>query len=79
MKIGLLPRAGVARKEKDMLDKIVKCHICRKPYKVYSLLAVDQSACPDCREAAGRAAERPSTIEEDMRRQRYFGHHRWGG
>jgi sarcosine oxidase delta subunit len=35
-----------------MDEKTVKCPICGKPYKVYSMYAGDQSACPKCVEEA---------------------------
>ena len=29
-------------------ETTIKCPICGEPYKVYSDLEIDQSACPDC-------------------------------
>jgi len=30
------------------MEKTVKCPICLEPYKFYSFMVGDQSACPDC-------------------------------
>jgi endogenous inhibitor of DNA gyrase (YacG/DUF329 family) len=38
--------------------KTVKCPICGRPYKFYSMLAGDQSACPECRRKAEEAMRR---------------------
>lgn len=55
-----------------MMSKTVKCPICEKPYTVHSHYVGDQSMCIDCREAAKKAAMRPSTTAENERRGRYF-------
>lgn len=41
-------------------ERTVKCGICGEPYKIYSMYAGDQSACPDCR-----------TKAEDRMKKRY--------
>ena len=45
----------------------VKCSICGRPYKWYSMTVADQPACPTCVEIAERKATRPTDEEE----QRY--------
>lgn len=35
-----------------MLEKIIKCPVCGKPYEVYPMYAGDQSSCPECRKTA---------------------------
>jgi transposase-like protein len=34
------------------MEQTIKCPICGEPYKVYSHMAGDQSACPDCQRKA---------------------------
>lgn len=35
-------------------ERIVKCSICGKPYRVYILCTLDQSTCPRCRREADK-------------------------
>lgn len=59
-----------------MLDVTRKCPICGRPYKVYSMMAGDQSACADCRSEAERRERKPTDDELRRyaeRRRQYFG------
>jgi len=56
-----------------MTETTMKCRICGKPYKVYSMYAGDQSACPACRRAADEACKRDSTAQERWFRRQAFG------
>jgi len=51
----------------------IKCPICGKPYKWYSMTTADQTACPECVQEAERAVRRKSNEQEERRRRRYFG------
>lgn len=52
------------------------CRVCGKPYKIYSMMVGDQSACPDCRRAAERAVRRDSNEQEHRRRREFYGDER---
>jgi len=52
-------------------ERTAKCPVCGEPYKVYSHMAGDQSACPQCREKAAwkqRDAHTPQWIKDYSRR-----------
>lgn len=53
------------------LDKVVKCSFCGRLYKFYAFSAADQSACQKCVAEAERAAEKPDTLQQVMRRARH--------
>ena len=58
-----------------MLDRTRKCPICGRPYKVFSMYAGDQSACPSCRAEAERQISKPNSHEQevwDRRRKKAF-------
>lgn len=55
-----------------MNEQTVKCPICGRAYKVYSMLVGDQSACPACVREAEKATTRPDTAKQVMRRHRRF-------
>ncbi|CAB5212887.1 hypothetical protein UFOVP191_49 [uncultured Caudovirales phage] len=57
-----------------MLDGTCKCHICGRPYKVYSMMVGDQSACPSCVRQAEQGVYAPDTPEQVRRRNDYFKH-----
>lgn len=53
----------------------IKCPICGRPYKWYSMTVADQSACPTCVEIAERRASSPTQDEEreySRRRSNYW-------
>lgn len=41
-----------------MTERTIKCPICGRPYKFYSFMAGDQSACPACRRQANEQETR---------------------
>jgi len=49
------------------MTKIVECKVCGAPYQVYNMTVVDQSLCPECRQAQKNALENPT---EEQRRER---------
>lgn len=56
-----------------MNEQTIKCNICGKPYKVYSMTTADQTACPECVREAEHAVRRESSEKELERRRKYFG------
>lgn len=56
-----------------MLDQTCKCHICGRPYKVFSMMAGDQSACPKCVAYAEKRISSPDMPTEERRRRDYWG------
>lgn len=70
---GAMACAVCREMDMSMMESTVKCPICGKPYKTYPMYCGDQSACPECRAAAERAVNRPSTPIEEARRERHFG------
>lgn len=54
------------------LNPIVKCPICGKPYRAYSMMVGDQSVCGTCRREADNAINAPDTDDTKNRRNRYF-------
>lgn len=58
------------------LGRTLKCRICEAPYKFYSMMVGDQSACPRCVAAAERQMREPTQDELEQqarRRSRHFG------
>lgn len=55
------------------LNGTAKCGICGKPYKFYSMMVGDQSACPACVQAGEDACRRPSNSGEERARREFFG------
>jgi hypothetical protein len=68
----LLKTVPVKQEDYIMLEITIKCPICRRPYKVYSHYAGDQSACPACRREADEAVRRADTLEQIKRRSDYW-------